>query len=211
MILIKTSKTKYLFEDARRTDITLLRKQGLKLDKIGERYKVSRERIRQILLPPVDKITYHFRCDVCKQTMSIPTNKVPNCLNCQQSKFLAKGFKKIILEDVFKGKPKWKQEGRERNREIIRYLYDYTCQTCGRVWEEGQRSFDVHHLGGMCGKKTRSYDSLDDIDTLLPLCHKCHFNHPEHTIKSKKYKKRKELVKKAALVSLSTSPPIHAR
>jgi len=210
MILIKTSKSKYLFEDARRTDITLLRKQGLELKKIGHRYKISGERVRQILLPPVDKITYHFHCDVCKKVMAIPTDKTPNCLNCQQSKILARGFKKIILEDIFKGKPAWKQEGRERNREIVRYLYDYTCQTCGSVWEEGQRSFDIHHLGGMCGKRTRSYDSLEDIDILLPLCHKCHFNHPEHTLKSKQYKKRKTRQKGIA-VSLSTSLPVQAK
>lgn len=76
-------------------------------------------------------------------------------------------------------------KGRERTRELVRIRDKHTCQSCKKKWNGGRR-FDIHHLGGLCGKKSKSYDSVDDIHVLLTLCHKCHFNHPEHTLNSKK-------------------------
>lgn len=82
-------------------------------------------------------------------------------------------------------KPKWLQKGRDRVRELIRCRDNYTCQSCFKEWKEGNRRFDIHHLGGMCGKKSRKYDSLKNKDDLITLCHRCHFNHPEHSQKLK--------------------------
>jgi hypothetical protein len=76
--------------------------------------------------------------------------------------------------------------GRERTREYVRRRDNYTCQMCNKKWNEKFRRFDVHHLNGFCGKKSRSYDKMSEIDGLITLCHRCHFNHPEHTIKRKK-------------------------
>lgn len=46
--------------------------------------------------------------------------------------------------------------------------------------EEGRRLFDIHHLNGLCGKKSKGYDRVSEIDGLITLCHKCHYNRPEH-------------------------------
>ena len=71
---------------------------------------------------------------------------------------------------------KWRISGRERTRYKARERDNFTCKDCGKVWKEGQRQFDVHHLNGLCGKKSRSYDKISGIDGLITLCHKCHFN-----------------------------------
>lgn len=79
--------------------------------------------------------------------------------------------------------------GREYTRELVRIRDKHTCQKCRKKWSKNkilkQRRFDVHHLNGLCGKKSRGYDKIADIDGLVTLCHKCHFNHPEHIYKAK--------------------------
>lgn len=81
--------------------------------------------------------------------------------------------------------------GRERTRHLVRKRDNFTCQTCGarRTPEEAKRlrvrMFDIHHLNGLCGKRSRAYDKIDDMPGLITLCHKCHFNHPEHTLKTR--------------------------
>lgn len=78
-------------------------------------------------------------------------------------------------------------QGRERTRMLVRMRDNFTCQDCGAVRtpemakKEGKRLFDVHHLNGLCGKKSRGYDKEEDIGGLVTLCHKCHFNRPEHS------------------------------
>lgn len=98
--------------------------------------------------------------------------------------------------------PPEKQMGRDRTRNLVRIRDNFTCQDCGerRTFEDVQshnsrlptlkgriKSFDVHHLNGLCGKKTRAYDSVKDIDTMITLCHKCHYNRPEHKVNNKSY------------------------
>ena len=63
--------------------------------------------------------------------------------------------------------------GRERTREMARIRDGHRCQICFRKWRAGRR-FDVHHLNGECGKKSKSYDRVADLVGLLTLCHKCH-------------------------------------
>lgn len=72
-------------------------------------------------------------------------------------------------------------EGRDRTREIARRRDNHQCQSCFKKWRSGMRRFDVHHLNGLCGKRSLSYDKVADVDGLITLCHKCHFNHPEHS------------------------------
>lgn len=38
------------------------------------------------------------------------------------------------------------------------------------------RRFDIHHLNGLCGKRSLKYDKVDAMPGLITLCHKCHFN-----------------------------------
>lgn len=94
-------------------------------------------------------------------------------------------------------------KGRERARMMVRIRDNFTCQDCGetRTYEEVKKYnsgnptlkgkmklFDVHHINGLCGKKSRSYDATDDLSGMVTLCHRCHYNRPEHT--SKKYGRR---------------------
>ncbi len=81
---------------------------------------------------------------------------------------------------IFYGLPEWRAKGRERARYMVRVRDNFTCQDCGRKWKEGKRQFDVHHLNGLCGKKSKEYDSTKKIKGLITLCHQCHFNRPEH-------------------------------
>jgi protein-arginine kinase activator protein McsA len=66
--------------------------------------------------------------------------------------------------------------GRDQTREKVRIKYNHTCQICFEKWIEGERRFDVHHLYGDCGKKSRSYDPVSTMKNLLVVCHRCHMN-----------------------------------
>lgn len=92
------------------------------------------------------------------------------------------------LKRHFGDVPKWLTKGRDRTRELVRIRDKHTCQNCKKVWVLGMRRFDVHHLNGLCGKKSLAYDSVNELGSMITLCHKCHFNHPEHS----QYKKRQE-------------------
>lgn len=91
-------------------------------------------------------------------------------------------------------------KGRERARMMVRIRDSFTCQDCGavRIPESVQRNnrrkktlkgrtklFDVHHIKGLCGKKSTGYDSTVDLSGMITLCHKCHYNRPEHTDRKK--------------------------
>jgi len=85
------------------------------------------------------------------------------------------GYTQIAVnKDSFSG-------GRERIREIVRIRDSHTCQNknCLKVWVNGERRFDVHHLDENMLGKTRikgiiKYDK-ENMDKLVTLCHKCHF------------------------------------
>lgn len=85
--------------------------------------------------------------------------------------------------------------GRDYVRSMVRKRDNYTCRDCGLVKKKEDvvnknanikglkgktKSLDVHHLKGLCGKKSKGYDKIKDIKILITLCHKCHFNRPEH-------------------------------
>ena len=87
-----------------------------------------------------------------------------------------------------------KLTGRDRTRMIVRIRDNFTCQDCKSIRypkqakKENKRLYDIHHLNGLCGKKSHSYDRLSEISGLITLCHKCHFNRPEHKCMSKVFK-----------------------
>ena len=96
---------------------------------------------------------------------------------------------------------------RDATREVVRIRDNRTCKLCGRQWQFGERRFDVHHLNGICGKKSRAYDKLEDMNTLLTLCHKCHLsmdsvrekmrvNHKINPKRLEELKKRYEEIRK---------------
>lgn len=81
------------------------------------------------------------------------------------------------------GRPKktefYYASSRDREREFVRIRDNQTCQRCGKIWQEGQRKFDVHHLDeDMFGKNrmkmAHKYDK-ENNDKLITFCHKCHF------------------------------------
>lgn len=87
----------------------------------------------------------------------------------------------MALSDIF--------SGREYARELARMRDDHTCQECGKKWIEGTRRFDVHHLNGICGLRSRKYDKVSDIDGLITVCHKCHYQ--RHDFNGKRRNKKK--------------------
>lgn len=108
------------------------------------------------------RIILKKNCKLCGGSYDFPVGKEKGCANCG----LIKRKKEI--------------QGRDRTRELVRKRDNFTCQDCKKVWEIGMRRFDVHHLNGLCGKKSRGYDKVSDMKGLITLCHKCHFNRPEH-------------------------------
>lgn len=89
-------------------------------------------------------------------------------------------------------------EGRGRNRELVRMRDNHTCQDCGfkRLTQDVQKhnkniktlkgrikSLDIHHTNGLCGKNSKGYDFKKGFKDMVTLCHRCHFNRPEHTTK----------------------------
>lgn len=82
-----------------------------------------------------------------------------------------------LLEEGVKG---YQLAGRDYARALARSRDRYTCQDCGLVrkpqdLKKGQKSLDIHHLGGQCGKNSRGYDSIKTLDGLITLCHLCHY------------------------------------
>lgn len=179
-VLVRQSKF-----DERKEVILELKSKGWTNIAVGKHLGISRERVRQLLLPTKKLKINVFVCPKCSNEQKSFRKTAPLCLECLSEKRQKRNKKLQVLNDIFKGLPEWKQQGRERTREIVRYRDNHTCQSCGHKWGKGERSLDVHHLGGLCGKKSLGYDSVKDLDTLITLCHKCHFNHPEHTLHNK--------------------------
>lgn len=78
--------------------------------------------------------------------------------------------------------------GRDLVREQVRIRDNHTCIDCSKIWVKGNRRFDVHHLNGMCGKKSKGYDKVSEMDGLITLCHRCHYNRPEHRCQTESFR-----------------------
>lgn len=82
---------------------------------------------------------------------------------------------KICIKPDKQTKEIQKRGGRDYTRELVRQRDKRTCQMCRKVWVEGKRRFDVHHLYD-CGYKSKAYDRVTDIPTMITYCHRCHIN-----------------------------------
>lgn len=148
-----------------------LRHKGYTLQYIGLKLGVSRQRIHQMISPNEIK-----RMKIIK-ALIVKNRKKYLCAFCNSILERKSRFCVVCLPRNL--------EGKDRTRQMVRLRDNLTCQTCSKKWVIGTRRFDVHHLGGLCGKKSLRYDKTRDMHLLLTLCHKCHFNHPLHTLKSK--------------------------
>lgn len=73
--------------------------------------------------------------------------------------------------------------GLELVRNMVRIRDSHTCQSCYKIWTEGTRKFDVHHLDiKQEGIRDIKYDR-ENIDKMITLCHKCHYG--LHTVRNK--------------------------
>ena len=104
------------------------------------------------------------KCFICKKSAS--RSILPLCLECRTKYFFRASGKPIL--------------GPERTRMLVRIRDKFKCRKCGTE-KKGKRSLDIHHLGGLCGKKSRGYDKVSTISKLITLCHKCHFNYSSHS------------------------------
>ncbi len=106
-----------------------------------------------------------------------------NCYSCNRRvnkfKFNVFNFCRPCWNKNFVRPSGTEYEGMDYTRQLVRIRDRHTCQNCLRVWKPGTRRFDIHHLGGVCGSKSRSYDRWTDLSKLITLCHKCHLNLPE--------------------------------
>lgn len=145
-----------------------LRAEGLTLQKIGDKFGVTRERVRQILAGKqhqrkVQWVIAHqsFRrtCYICRAVLETPTKF---CDNCVKENKLGNG-------------------GRELPRGLVRGRDNNTCQVCGYKWKGTEKKrLDVHHLNGLCGKHTTKYDPPEMLYFMITVCHKCHYNLHDH-------------------------------
>ena len=113
----------------------------------------------------------------------VPKPKVEYiCYSCNSSFFRRKksensyNFCRPCWKRYFTRKSGTVLEGMDHTREIARIRDNHTCQDCGKIWIHGQRRFDIHHLNGLCGKRSRKYEKVRDLDILITLCHKFHLN-----------------------------------
>lgn len=67
-------------------------------------------------------------------------------------------------------------QGRDLNREKVRIRKNHTCESCGSKWTAECRRFHIHHLGGLCGMRSRKYDNMNELDNLQVLCPQCHMD-----------------------------------
>ena len=102
--------------------------------------------------------------------------------------------------------------GRDHTRMIVRFRDRFTCQVCGKrrtplqAKNTKKRLFDVHHLNGLCGKKSKGYDRASDTKGLITVCHKCHYNLPEHKCKTKQWAKNISLFWKSKREKVINTP-----
>ena len=135
-------------------DFIFLRKNGWTVKNIAKKYGISRQAVEIRIVKGFPKI-----------------GTVKNQFHNQFYKFVFKKYG-LRIQDI---------QGKDRTRMVVRARDNFKCRSCGKKRTPKQakrykkRLFDVHHLNGICGKKSKSYDSIKNIDKLITICHKCHY------------------------------------
>ena len=131
---------------------------------------------------------YRKKCFDCRKVCTARGPIKTTCFSCKKSfilkvkqstyNFCTPCFKKFLVRGTGT-----RIEGMDYTREIVRIRDNHICQIkdggCGRKWRFGKRRFDIHHIGGLCGRFSRAYDNRKYLDGLTTLCHRCHLNLPE--------------------------------
>lgn len=99
---------------------------------------------------------YMATCDICGKRAKRHAKQVDRCQECRKS-----------LAEV---------KGRGRTRLAVRLRDKNRCRDCKRKWTGGERQFDIHHINGECGNRSRNYDRMSDLSSLITLCHRCHYH-----------------------------------
>jgi len=158
--------------ETRFEQIKRLKDNRMSYAKIGKLFGISRQRIHQILSGY--KSPGYFK-------------RVSNKSEIKLKKIKEVIFKNLPDGDLYKI-TNIKSCSRDQYRELIRIRDKYTCQICGRIWNKGERRFDVHHLDED-SLKTRQIDNLlTEAENMVTLCHKCHLNLPGYRDKMRKSK-----------------------
>lgn len=154
----------------RNKEIYKLRESGLTLQEVGNKFSITRERVRQICyrLSPAGLIQIRkigIEKEYQRKWLEERFSSIPN-FNFEKSNI-------AVLTGMKSG-------GRDRYRELVRVRDNHTCQACFKVWEKGQRRFDVHHLDEKMEGKSHlrgasEYDA-NNLNKMITLCHKCHLN-----------------------------------
>ena len=176
----KISKMDY---KQRKIKMIEMRNKGMTLQKIADKFKISRERVRQIVNNIKTKKIQKIRFKKEKDNNIFERKKIIYSLlkiaGKEQMKKVLQGLVNYnqqlrLIENYFKNisKQTGVNEGsRGRYRELVRKRDNHKCQLCGVKWIKG-RKFDVHHIYDENGENTKKCDK--EFNKQITLCHQCH-------------------------------------
>lgn len=185
----------------RNKEITEMRKSGrYTLRQIGEKFNLSRQRIKQIIdrenvfsvsKNPSDILKKFINADDSEYLKDFGEIKRPpidiydvvldddidvvSAYLVELAKLNGKynNISDIIENRLISTTSKMHSGGRDRFRELIRLRDFHICQWCRKQWNTKDRRFDVHHINGTPEDTRRLGGNTDEMITL---CHKCHLN-----------------------------------
>lgn len=155
-----------------------MRDKGTTLQKIGDKFKISRERIRQIVNNIKTKKIQNIRFKREKDNNIFERKKIIYpLLEIAGKEQIRKVLQGLVnynqelrpIENYFKNISY--DSGRDRYRELVRKRDNQKCQLCGAKWIKG-RKFDIHHIYDENGENTKKCDK--EFNKQITLCHQCH-------------------------------------
>ena len=163
----------------RKQIIENLRNKRYTFQKIGEMLGVSRQRVQQI--SSGYKYIYPLKERKIKLNLKSPITKIPE----------------DWIAPIMGNKPVWEKGfgGRDCLSEKVRARDNHTCQICGKVWQKGQRRFDVHHIDEE-NESIFTCDNYKKFDRMITLCHRCHLRLGHLRIKFNEMNKKRPVNKK---------------
>ena len=172
--------------EERNKEIIELRNKRFTLQEIGDKFKISRERVRQIEVTLLKRTTMKNGKPLSQYTVYSPILDVKDIKVWNKRKRIALGLPENVKFN--------NAGGLDFVREIVRTRDGHRCQRCFIKWKEGQRRFDVHHLDPEKEGKSNERGSIkrdkQDIDEMITFCHKCHLSLPHLKEKMSKIMKK---------------------